>query len=364
MNTQIVSIITPTYNHQQFIGECIESVLAQSYTSWEQIIVDDGSDDETPRVVSRYKDRRIKYIRLAHRGLSALAETYNIGLRGSSGELVAILEGDDAWPEDKLRKQVPIFDDESVYLVWGKGGWIFGQSRVETRLDTRLRTPLVREGDVERLSNAEVFRHLLFKNVLTPSMSVMIRRQALNKAGGFRQTGSTLVADLPTWLWVTALNSGQICFLNSILGYWRVHPQQTSQKHSSLMVRQYLQVVRQFAKELDPFYLKGLDCGPEMIKQAILAARIRTAHMVLTQKRFRSARRYFMAIVPNAQRPIDKAKALLGVLSSAVQLDLFPFSALVWSSYKSWKNRTLALLPSTRFRYSELRTSYHVIERR
>jgi len=65
----LVSIITPTYNHQEFIAECIDSVLAQTYFEWEQIIIDDGSTDGTPRIISRYVDKRIKYIRQENQGI-------------------------------------------------------------------------------------------------------------------------------------------------------------------------------------------------------------------------------------------------------------------------------------------------------
>ncbi|MDM7940633.1 MAG: glycosyltransferase, partial [Methanothrix sp.] len=76
-----VSIITPTYNHERYIAECIDSVLAQSYPYWEQIIIDDGSSDGTQDVISLYKDKRIKYIRQENKGIWRLGETYNKALQ-------------------------------------------------------------------------------------------------------------------------------------------------------------------------------------------------------------------------------------------------------------------------------------------
>ncbi len=73
----LISIITPTYNHENFIGECIESVLAQTYPHWEQIIIDDGSTDRTGEIVAQYNDERIKYIRQDNIGIWRLRETYN-----------------------------------------------------------------------------------------------------------------------------------------------------------------------------------------------------------------------------------------------------------------------------------------------
>src|SRR5688500_648199 len=89
-----VSIISPVYNADRYIGACIDSVLAQTFTDWEQIIVDDGSTDQTEAVVRKYNDPRIRYVRLPHRGLPALAESYNVALRDARGALIAVLEGD------------------------------------------------------------------------------------------------------------------------------------------------------------------------------------------------------------------------------------------------------------------------------
>src|SRR5215204_5274667 len=91
----IVSIITPVYNAERFIARCIGSVLEQTYGRWEQLIIDDGSNDGTRQIIESFHDARIKYLPLPHRGLTALAESYNHGVSQASGELVAVLEGDD-----------------------------------------------------------------------------------------------------------------------------------------------------------------------------------------------------------------------------------------------------------------------------
>src|SRR5688500_11247566 len=104
-----VTVITPVYNAERYLGACIDSVLAQTFGDWEQIIVDDGSSDGTEAVARSYTDARIRYLRLPHRGLSALAESYNTALREARGGVIAILEGDDVWEPHKLERQVPLF---------------------------------------------------------------------------------------------------------------------------------------------------------------------------------------------------------------------------------------------------------------
>ena len=120
MYMPLVSLITPTYNHAHFLGRCIDSVLAQSYSNWQLIVVDDGSTDNTEEVMSKYKDPRITYQKEKRRGVKKLAETMNIGLHKGKGELVTAIMSDDMWPAYRLEKQVPVFQDPSVVLAFGK----------------------------------------------------------------------------------------------------------------------------------------------------------------------------------------------------------------------------------------------------
>ena len=102
----LVSIITPTYNCAEFIGETIESVLAQTYQNWEMVIVDDQSQDDTEEVVRGYiqRDSRIKYVKLLENSGAAVARTKAMEL--AEGQYMAFLDSDDLWMADKLEKQL------------------------------------------------------------------------------------------------------------------------------------------------------------------------------------------------------------------------------------------------------------------
>ncbi len=100
----LVSIIMPSYNTANYIGESIQSVIDQSYKSWELIIVDDCSTDNTDIVVDRIKDPRIKYIK-NERNLGA-AISRNRALRAANGRWVAFLDSDDLWKSEKLERQI------------------------------------------------------------------------------------------------------------------------------------------------------------------------------------------------------------------------------------------------------------------
>jgi glycosyltransferase involved in cell wall biosynthesis len=100
--SDLISIITPTYNRADLLGQTIESVLAQTYPDWELIIIDDGSADNTSEVVSRYleKDGRIKYFYQENRGLPAAR---NSGIRKAAGKYLAFLDADDLYFPDSLK---------------------------------------------------------------------------------------------------------------------------------------------------------------------------------------------------------------------------------------------------------------------
>ena len=106
----LVSIIMPSYNTARFIEETIDSVLAQTYTNWELIIVDDCSTDDTDAVVARYEDPRIRYLK--NEKNSGAAVSRNRALREAKGRWIAFLDSDDLWTPDKLQKQIRFMEEK------------------------------------------------------------------------------------------------------------------------------------------------------------------------------------------------------------------------------------------------------------
>ncbi|MFQ8707113.1 MAG: glycosyltransferase family 2 protein [Thomasclavelia sp.] len=104
--SELISIITPTYNCANFIGETIDSVLAQTYSNWEMIIVDDCSTDNTEEIVNNYSnsDKRIKYYKLDNNSGAAVSRTKAMEL--ANGQYMAFLDSDDLWYPNKLEYQI------------------------------------------------------------------------------------------------------------------------------------------------------------------------------------------------------------------------------------------------------------------
>lgn len=113
----LVSIIMPSYNTGRFIRETIESVLAQSYTDWELIIVDDCSTDNTDEVVAQYlEDGRIKYIK--NQVNSGAAVSRNRALLEAKGKWIAFLDSDDLWEPNKLEKQIAFMQENDYHFSY------------------------------------------------------------------------------------------------------------------------------------------------------------------------------------------------------------------------------------------------------
>ncbi len=102
----VVSVVTALYNSASFIGETIESVLAQSFSDWEMIIVDDCSTDNSASIAAGYseKDSRIVIISLKENGGAAISR--NTAIEAAKGRYIAFLDSDDRWHHDKLEKQL------------------------------------------------------------------------------------------------------------------------------------------------------------------------------------------------------------------------------------------------------------------
>lgn len=112
----LVSIIMPTYNCGRFIAESINSVLAQTYTNWELLIVDDCSADNTAEVVASFKDSRIHYQRNERN--SGAAVTRNTALRFVKGKYIAFLDSDDLWLPEKLERQIAFMEKNGYAFTY------------------------------------------------------------------------------------------------------------------------------------------------------------------------------------------------------------------------------------------------------
>ena len=220
-----ISVIVPVFQHAKFISECLNSLLAQSLEDWEAIIIDDRSDDGSGQICNKFaqRDSRIKYYFQENKGILKLSENFNRALELSSGEFIAVLEGDDYWPKNKLENQIRGFSDTNVGVVWGDG---------EILIDGKI-SPLrgytgnFQESTLQNDPLGIGLKALIFSHYFNmPTISVMYRREILDSIGGFYQPARCSWNDKSTWAVLACVT--KFAYLNQSLGTYRRHPSQVT----------------------------------------------------------------------------------------------------------------------------------------
>jgi glycosyltransferase involved in cell wall biosynthesis len=164
----LVSVILPTYNRAWSLRAAIDSVLNQNVDRTELIVVDDGSTDETQRLVSTY-GQRLRYINQINRGVSAARNT---GIRAAAGLLIALLDSDDAWLPGKLSAQLDFFEAHPEALICQTEEiWIRNGVRVNP-------------GKRHRKQAGMIFEKSLALCLVSPS-ATMMRKSLLDEVGLF-----------------------------------------------------------------------------------------------------------------------------------------------------------------------------------
>jgi len=120
-----VTVVMPAYNVAPYIGEAIQSVLAQSFADLELLVIDDGSTDDSRAIAEQYArhDRRVRVLRKPNGGISSAR---NLGLQAASGALIAILDSDDVWLPGYLETQVAILDAQPAIHIVTANAWFLG----------------------------------------------------------------------------------------------------------------------------------------------------------------------------------------------------------------------------------------------
>jgi glycosyltransferase involved in cell wall biosynthesis len=320
-----ISIITPTYNHEPFIGACVESVLGQTHTDWEQVILDDGSSDHTGQIVKSYDDPRIQYFHQSNQGPFELANTYNRALSHTKGELIAILEGDDFWPTDKLQNQVRVFDDPDVVLSYGEVSDV-DPSGHEQRIASRS-TSLRKSQTASTLLNQPIgsaTRYMLTaegRSLICPA-SVIIRRSALEKIGGFQFVGGLPLTDYPTFMELSLL--GRFHYSEQVLGYRRRHEKSITVNYAAEIHLKVSKFTLEFLKKHEDQIAVADEelCGVENTwRKAESTMHFSEGRSLLLQARWADARREFRLSL-RSERLSVRIASIAGVLCSWLHGDL------------------------------------------
>ena len=178
MNQGLISIIIPAYNAENYIADTIQSVLNQSYTNWELIVVNDGSSDNTDRIVASFvdKDERITLLNKTNSGVS---DTRNIGINLAKGKYIAFLDADDTWEINNLLEKVNVLEDNTI-------DWVFSDA---TLIDENSHKVGNKLGDDDSI----LTHYLLWDRTVVPGpcSNVIVKRKCLENGLRFDSQFST-----------------------------------------------------------------------------------------------------------------------------------------------------------------------------
>jgi len=214
----MVSVVMPCFDGERYIAEAVESVISQTYTDWELIIVDDGSSDGSGKAIEPFlRDKRIIYIKHARNRGIPLAR--NTGVVCSRGEYIALLDQDDIWLPAKLDKQV-----RAIKRAQGeKTGIVFTDQFLLQggRLSVCSWPTSVIPVDMNNLSLEEVLESLYLANFI-PTITAMLSRDCLYDTGLFDESITGGADDHDLFLRIAAKH--KIIYLEERMAVKRIHP--------------------------------------------------------------------------------------------------------------------------------------------
>lgn len=184
-DNELVSIITPVYNAERFLTETIDSVIRQTYASWELILVDDCSTDKSEiLILNKIKtDDRIKYLKLDKNSGAAIAR--NRGIKEAKGNLIAFLDSDDIWDNTKLSRQVEFMKKHHIGFSFTDYTLISENGTNYNKINSVIHVPKL------------IDYNFLLKNTVILCSSVMIDKRII---GEFKMPLIRAGQDTATWL--------------------------------------------------------------------------------------------------------------------------------------------------------------------
>ena len=206
----LISIVMPSYNHGKFISKSIDSILNQTYTNWELLIIDNNSTDETIDVLKKYKsEKRINVFYVNNEG--SIGYSRNIGLNKAKSDYIAFIDSDDLWSSTKLKECI-------CYLK----NYDFIFHDVKIKFLSNFKKSIIRLPVFYNIENNTLKTLLLSGNPIVNS-SVITKKSLLIKVGGIDETKEiNRSVDFNTWLKIAAVTN-RFKHLKKVLGENLIH---------------------------------------------------------------------------------------------------------------------------------------------
>jgi alpha-1,3-rhamnosyltransferase len=203
--TPLVSVIVPSYNHQHYIEQCINSIISQTYSNIQLIVIDDGSKDNSFEIIERLSRQ---YGFFAEKQVNiGLSMTLNKAINNyAKGEYIAVVASDDYWDSEKIEKQVKFLMLHSEYAMCCGKAYIVN--------DNGDKVGILASKKQEKIS----FDQLIMGNSIA-ALTVMMKRKVFIEVGGFDQ--KLRVEDWDMWLRIS--NKYEIGYMDEFLAFYRMH---------------------------------------------------------------------------------------------------------------------------------------------
>ena len=209
-NSPRVSIIMNCFNGEKFLNQSLDSIIQQTYKNWELIFWDVSTSDKSKKILEEYKEKRFKYFNIGVK--KNLYNSRNEAIEVSNGELIAFLDCDDWWHKEKLEKQIKLFEDESVAMVYS-GYFEYHQHK----------------NKFKKISSSKIFSGYIQSKIIHDYhigiLTTLIRKKVFNEIRGYNNFFH-ICGDFEFNIRMSENN--KIIGLKEFLAYYRIHKENIS----------------------------------------------------------------------------------------------------------------------------------------
>lgn len=228
----------PSYNHEEFISTAIESVLNQTFTDFEFIIIDDASKDGSNDIIKAYEEKDSRIRAIFHNENKGIARTMNEGLEEVGGKFIAMFASDDVWVKDKLEMQLEVLKKNEDLVVWSEGLVIDAQGDPTGELFTQ------RHSASKRKKSGNIFEELLKGNFIC-GQSVIFKRENLE---GIRYDEQLKYLNDYKFM-VDLSRKCEYYFIPASLAMYRIHGRNSSISEKESLYKEGIQIRRYFLQK-------------------------------------------------------------------------------------------------------------------
>ena len=234
------SVVIPTYNHEVFLEKAVKSVLNQTFSDYEIIIIDNYSNDNTENLIKNLNNKNIKFIKNRNHGI--IAKSRNIGIEQSKSEWIAFLDSDDIWRQEKLKVLFNFIKKHNNYdVICNNELWVY------------------KNNNKTKVSKYGPYKNNFYKNLLkygsciSTSASLVRKKYLLDNKIFFNEEKSFApYEDYDFWMRI-AKNNGKFKFLKEVLGEHLFHQESWSEKNKTILKKSTISILKHHVYEVQNF---------------------------------------------------------------------------------------------------------------